>query len=216
MKKNLGTFFGLPRCGVGAVVMALCALGPVSRADVIINNLGDTPAGGMNGALTLAQVFTMSGISGNIGSLTLDLSVNPSYSGSAEVDLYSVSGSAPGSLVANFGTVNVGSSGNIAVSLIGYPLLSSGSSYAIVLQPSTAATAWEYTTTAGSGGSGSLGGLYYEVGGNWYQYTSGNYLQMSLSTTPVPEVPMTGLVMGFGTLAIALGRKFRMAVSSVA
>jgi hypothetical protein len=213
MKKNLGMFFGLSRCGVGAVLLGLCAFTPVSRAGVVIDNLGDGSNGGINGALAAAQVFTMSGSSGDINSLTLDLVA--SVGGSAEVDLYSVSGSAPGSLIADFGTVSVASSGNIAVSLISYPLLSSGTSYAIVLQPSSSSTSWEYTTTASSGGSGSLGGLYYEVSGNWYQYTSGNYLQMSLSTTPVPEVPMTGMVMGFGALAIALGRRLRKAVSSV-
>jgi hypothetical protein len=45
MKKNLGTFFGLPHWGVGAVLLALCAFTPVSRADVYILTYND---GGFN------------------------------------------------------------------------------------------------------------------------------------------------------------------------
>jgi len=214
MKKNLGMFFGLPCCGAVAVLMGLCAFTPVSRADVAVNNEGYSSGGGLNGANELAQEFTMSGTGGSLSSLTLDLLITGG-SGTAAVSVFNVNGSGvPTTLLAIVGTINVASSGDNAVSLISYPLLTGSASYAIVLQPSAAATAWEYTATAGSGGSGSLGGAYF-YSGAWYQF-GGNYLQMSLSTTPVPEVPMTGLVMGFGALAIALGRKLRLAVSNIA
>ena len=51
MKNNLGTVFGLPRLGAGAVVLAICALTSISRADVVINNLNYS----QDGILTLGQ-----------------------------------------------------------------------------------------------------------------------------------------------------------------
>ena len=165
MKKNLGMFFGLPCCGAGAVLMALCAFAPVSRADVVIvNNEAYSSGGGLNGANELAQEFTMPGTGGNLSSLTLDLSINGG-SGTAQVDVFNVNGSGvPTTMIAYVGNISVASTGDNAVSLNVYPLLAGSTSYAIVLQPSAAATSWEYTATAGSGGSGSLGGAYFYSG----------------------------------------------------
>ena len=220
MKKNLGMFFGLSRCGAGAILLGLCAFTPVSRAAVIVNNTGN-PSTTLSGA-TVAQVFTMSGTSGNLSSLALTLDINSA--GTAAVDLFNVDGGgAPTTLAAVLGSVTTTSAGNpvtVAVNLTSNPLFTAGGSYAIALAypaiPS-ASLSWDYTTTAGSGGTGSLGGLYYSFnsGSTWTAY-GGGALQMNLQTTPVPEVPMTGVVMGFGALAIALGRKLRLAVSNIA
>jgi hypothetical protein len=151
--------------------------------------------------------------------MTLDIT----SAGTAAVDLFNVSGVAPTTLAAVLGSVTTTSAGNpvtIAVNLTSNPLFTAGGSYAIALAyPATpsASLSWDYTTTAGSGGTGSLGGLYYSFnsGSTWTAY-GGGALQMNLQTTPVPEVPMTGMVMGFGALAIALGRKLRLAVSNIA
>jgi hypothetical protein len=225
MKKNSGMFFWLPCWRMGAVLLALCAFTPVSRADVIIDNTSGSFAGSDLGD-TYAQVFTMPGYGGTISSLTLVLGFNYTTS-PAEVDLYSFNGSLPGSQIGSaLGTVSAGSSGNVTVGLTSFPVLSSGVSYAIVLQnPSSGFIAWNFTADPSANtGDGTLGGQYSsgDNGVSWglIVNSSGDYFQMSLQTSPVPEVPMTGAVMGFGVLSIAmchtLRRKIRPAVSSIA
>ena len=220
MKKNLGMFFGLPRCGAGAVLLGLCAFAPVSRADVaIINNLGDTHDGGSisvnDGGTAWAQTF-LSGSSGDIDGLTLSLGVS---SGSMAVLLYNVnnSGSGPNGTGINLG--NVAAATGIVTLNNFTTLLTSGNYYAIVLQPAVSgpdSIAWNSTENPVSGGSGTLYENYKNSGSGWVYNSSTPYLQMNLEVAPVPEVPMTGMVMGFGALAIALGRKLRLAVSNIA
>jgi hypothetical protein len=205
MKNNLGTFVLASRRSAGAVLLALCAFAPISRADVIIDNTGQTTLGFVVTSFPQAQVFTMSGTSGNISSLTLLL--NAGSAGTANVDLYSVSGSAPNSFISTIGTIDSAASGSVAVSLSGNPLLSSSTSYAVVLEPGNGSS-WNYTTTSANAGDGSVGSLYYFNGGTW-NVEIGQYVQMNLQTTPVPEIPITGAVMGFGALAIAFGRTLR-------
>jgi len=216
MKNNLGTFFGLSRLGVGAAFLALCAFNPVSRADVIVNNLpgnGFTSAGSSGqGTLSLGEVFTP-GSDESLSSVTLSL--NFSASDSASVYLYDTSSGAPTGTGTLLGSVSQSSS--IINGLNN--ALTGGTAYAIVLGPenSPGNMSWNNTTTTGSGGTGSLGGAYSFDGVNWNQNTGINF-QMEVSA--VPEVPMTGVVMGFGALAIAVGgtlrRKLRPAVSSIA
>jgi hypothetical protein len=206
-------------------LLALCAFTPVSRADVIVDNTGAVSQ--FVSGSSFAQVFTMSGTSGNLSSLTLNLDVVGS-GGSAQIDLYNVSAGAPTTLATALGTVSSASTGSsvlAAVSLSSNPLLTAGGTYAVVMEyPSTpsGSLAWNYTTGNASGGTGSFGGIYFSTdhGANWNVYSTLNAMQMNLQTTPVPEVPMTGVVMGFGALAIALGhtlrRKLSTAVSSIA
>jgi hypothetical protein len=194
---------------------------PGFRATVVYNNLGDSTAGFANqGAAPLAQVFTMPATGGILSALTLGL--YSTSGGTATIDLYNASsGGAPfGSVVSTLGSVTVGSSGfqNIAVNSLNNYFLADGGVYAIVLEtPASGSVSWNTTTTTGSGGSGSQGGFYYNNGAWTALPVSGYYGQMDLETTPVPEVPMTGVVMGFGALAIAVGstlrRKFYPTVS---
>jgi hypothetical protein len=209
MKKNSGLFFGLPCWKVGTVLLVFCAFTTVSRADVVVDNTG-TSAFSYSG-LPLAQVFTMSGTSGNLSSLTLELNVLTA--GSAEVDLYSVTaGHVPNSLIASLGTVSGGTFGDgqlIAVSSLFNQALTANTEYAIVLQPSSPGVVeWDNISSAASGGTGALGLAYFNSSG-WSTVPDGNYFQMNLQTTPVPEVPITGVVMGFGALAIALVHTLR-------
>ena len=226
MKKNFGMFILAPRWGVGAVLLALCAFTPVSRADVIVDNTGAVSQ--FVSGSSFAQVFTMSGTSGNLSSLTLNLDVVGS-GGSAQIDLYNVSAGAPTTLATALGTVSGTGGGNLVlanVTLGSNPLLTAGSSYAIVLDyPASpnGSLAWNYESGHASGGDGSLGSIYLSAnsGATWGVYgIRADSMQMNLQTTPVPEVPMTGVVMGFGALAIALGhtlrRKLSTAVSSIA
>jgi hypothetical protein len=222
MKNNLVTSILASRCGVGAVLLALCAFTPASHADVIINNTGDALAGyAFQSFDPLAQVFTMSSASGTITSLTVDLRV---YSaGSASIDLYSTTLGVPNTLISTLGTVSPASTGGVVpvtLSLSSNPLLTLGTSYAIVLEtPTSGQIGLDTTATSSSGGDvpTTLGSLYYN-NGTWTSI--GNYWQMNLQTTPVPEVPITGVVMGFGVLAIALGhtlrRKLLLSVSGIA
>jgi len=217
MKKNFGMFFGLPRWDVGAVVLALCALTPVSRAGVIINNTGSNFSffhGADPGGDPLAQVFTMSGTSFD----SLILQLQSTAGGSASVDLYNVNGSdVPTTLLQHLGTVTTGTSGDgqlLSVGSFSVSGLTSGNQYAIVLQvPTSGSLAWDVIDSAGS----LPAPVQYNSGG-WIS-APGNYFQMDLELTAVPEVPMTGAVIGFGALAIGLGhtvrRKLRPAVSGI-
>jgi hypothetical protein len=220
MKENFG-MFGLPRWGVGAIVLTLCAFTPVSRADVVINNLGDSIAAHeLNSGDPLAQVFTITASSaGDLSTLTLQL--YSTAGGTANVYLYNTSSDVPtGSAIATLGSVTAGTSGSqqVAVDAGGgsvNPYNLTAGTYAIVL--GTGSLAWDSTITTASG-SGSLPSdmLYYN-GTSWLSQDTA-FGQMLLST--VPEVPMTGMVMGFGGLAIALGhtlrRKLHPATSSIA
>jgi hypothetical protein len=218
MRKNLGMFFGLSRCGAGAVLLALCAFATVSRADVVVNNTGGNSS--YSGGVALGEVFTMSGTSGDLASLVLQLF--SSAGGVAEVDLFSISSGAPSSELYDLGNVTVGAGNNQLVSVTSLPnnvLLNANTTYAIVLEaPSSGSLAWDGISGTASGGTGpALGGEYYESGAVWFSSNPNASFQMNLqTTTPVPEVPMTGVVMGFGALAIALGRKLRLAVSNIA
>ena len=129
----------------------------------------------------------------------------------------------PNSLITSLGTVSGGTTGDgqlIAVSSLVNQALTANTEYAIVMQTSTGTVSWDNTPSAASGGTGTLGLAYFYNGNSWGTVPDNNYFQMNLQTTPVPEVPMTGVVMGFGALAIAVGhtlrRKFRPAVSNIA
>jgi hypothetical protein len=220
MKKNFGMFSLAPRWGVGAILLALCAFTPVSRADVIVDNTGATTFSTVFGGTgdKIAQVFTMSGTSGNISSLTLLLDSTTAGTYTLNVDLYATSGGAPTGLATFLGTVTASTTGDsqfISVSsLTSGVTLTPGTQYAVALEQN-GVLQWDYTSTSG------VGPIYYTIGaGSWTAYGSSGNMQMNLQTTPVPEVPMTGAVMGFGALAIAVGgtlrRKLHPAVSSIA
>jgi hypothetical protein len=214
MKKNLGMFFGLSRCGVGAVLLGLCAFTPISRAAItFLDNTSDPNNGNTTTTYTYADVFTM-GAAGYLNSLTLTLSgslssavyVYAATSGNPPTSSYNGAGNALFSL----GTVS--GSSPVILSLNDY--LAAGT-YAIVLASS--GSSWSLTASgaATTQNGSSFGGLYYNNTGTWAP-TAGIGQMNLVGVTAVPEVPMTGMVMGFGALAIALGRKFRTAVSSIA
>jgi len=229
MKKNLVMFFGLSRWGVGAAFLALCAFTSISRADVdILNNLagaggvGTYPTGSAynQSSGSLAEEFTP-GSSANISSVVLSL--NFSASDSASVYLWDVTGGSglPSGLTGGtlLGSVNQSSSviNGLNVALTG------GNTYAIILGPDVnGQMSWNTTAAAGNNVAGtSVNGGFFNVGFGWQDEPSAiNQVNFQMEITAVPEVPMTGAVMGFGVLAIAvcgiLRRNLRSAVSSVA
>lgn len=222
MKKTFGMICGAPFRSAGVALLFLFTYVPLSRAEVIINNTGDSLGSYVlkTGNPPLAQVFTMSGTSGNLSSLTVELRVYGA--GSVNIDLYSAaSGGAPISLLSALGTVSSATIGDqsFTLSLQNNPLLTAGGTYAIVLEtPTSGQFGWQATATSASGGTGTLGDNYYYSGGSWSVASAGYYWQMNLQTTPIPEVPITGAVMGFGALALAVGRtlhrKHRSAAST--
>jgi hypothetical protein len=232
MKKNSGMFFGLPCRRAGAVLLVLRAFTTSSHADVaIVNNTG-TPDNNLPIiSQQQAQTFTPSS-SATIGSLSLQLNIISLSGGtaSAVVELYTFTGSGNGdgnnglsfTDLGQLGTVNATSTGDQQVLGI-VPLngsilsLNANQQYAIGLMiPSSGSIGWDFTSTTGSG-SATVGDTYNynSSSSTWFDNGPGAYFQLDLE--PVPEIPMTGIVMGFGVLAIAAGhtlrRKFRPVVS---
>src|ERR1035441_9030008 len=176
MKKNFGMFILAPRWGVGAVLLALFAFAPVSRADVIVDNTGagtlSTVFGGPG--QQIAQVFTMSGTSGNISSLALLLDSTTVGTYTLNVDLYATSSGAPTGLATFLGTVTASTTGDrqlIGVSsLTSGVTLTPGTQYAVALEQN-GNLQWDYTSTSG------VGPIYYslDAGSTWTAYgSSGN------------------------------------------
>ncbi len=215
MKKNLGAFSGLAHVRVGVALVALCALIPVSRAAVTVvvdNTLADNSGNaqkGSDGDGTYAQVFTMPTGSGYISSLTLTLGT--SSSGSDEVYVYKTSSGVPTTSLYDVGSVSpssLASPTDVAVSITSptSDVLTGGGTYAIVLVAS-GTISWEYTDgTANDSGSGTLGEGYQYISGSWSS-TSPDRFQLNLQV--MPEVPITGTLMGFGALVIAVGHTLR-------
>ena len=218
MKNNLRMLFWHTRRGVGVALLALLAFTSILRADVVtLNNTGGSSDGstiGTSGGWIAEQFQT--GVGGDLTGLALQLN----FTAASSANVYITSDLSTFTLV---GTVSSGTVGNnqiISLSLLTNPYLAAGTSYLIALEPSNASVAWDYTRNSASGGDGVFQGNVYSQnsGVNWNGYDQGAYMQMNL--TVVPEVPKTGMVMGFGALAIAMGetlrRKLRPAVANIA
>lgn len=215
--KNLAVFFLAPGRVVGSILLTLCSLAPVSHASVIINNTGNGFISSDGGGDTLAQVFQTPNYSGNISSLSLVMGLGAASS--SEAFLYATSGGVPTGSGVDIGTVSTtaGGSGFAAINVQNPAALalSANTIYAIVLQTESGSEWAESGTMAQTpGGDGVVGsGLYYN-GSSWaveesIETSSPLYFGMDLEVSPVPEVPMTGVVMGFGALAIGLGQTLR-------
>jgi hypothetical protein len=203
----------MKRWEMGVAALALCAFIPLSRADLIINNLSDS----QNAILTqgldpIGQEFTTASSGGTltISSVTLALYNYASGPASASIELYSTSSGLPSGAATLLGNFSV-SAGHQTVTLTPSAVqLYANTTYAIVLDniPSTG-FGLDATTTSGSGGSASFGDIYYN-NGTWTKdaVDSGIY-NWRMDLQAVPEVPMTGMVMGLGALVIALGHTLR-------
>jgi hypothetical protein len=206
MKKNLKNFLGVAHIGVGAAVLGVLVCASTSRADVILDNTADASIGPVIN--TVGQVFNMTTAAGDIASLTLLLS----GTGNGEAYVYTTLGGAPNTQLYDLGSVSQASSTITIGTPASYPL-SGGTAYAIVYKPLASQLGWSYTTdpTVNTSGGATMGEMFNGAG---FTPISGDYLQMSLSVTPVPEVPVTGAVMGFGVLALAIGKTLRRKVSA--
>jgi len=212
MNKTLRTFVVLPRWGFGTALLALCACDPASRADVIVNNTANSVGGHTTANQGLVQDFTPT-VGGMLSSVTLSL--YSTTGGSVEVYIYSgtPSGTSPGTPSisgVDLGSLSVGTSGVQLLTLLGLGSkgysLANGTVYGIQIAGTTS-IGWDYTSSGAtaSGSGGSITGYAWGNGGSGGNYTQGvGYTELAVNTISlVPEVPLTGWVMGFGALAIA-------------
>ena len=210
MKNNLKNIFGLTSIGAAAAVLGFLACASTSHAAVILNNLSDTPVGPLAGGA--AQEFGMTTVSGTLTSITLSLA----GAGTGNVFVYDTTGAggSPGGQLYSLGTISAGSSTISGLN----DLLAGGVTYAIVLNANGTGLGWNYTSdpTVTAAGGASLPATRFYTGSGPFGGPFGDYGQMSMSVTPVPEVPITGAVMGFGVLAVAMGTAIRRKVSASA
>jgi len=219
MKKMLLALVMSSWSGRVAVLLALCSFTPASRADVVVmNNTGSGPSDptfpttGDSSATVgyIAEIFT-TGSGGTIDNLALQLDI---VAGSS-ANVYITANLTTFTLL---GTVSSGTTQNhqnISVNFGANPLysLSANTIYAIVLEPSGSGVGWDYTSSTATGGDATDGVSYESTDGgvSWSPYVTGASMQLDMLAA-VPEVPMTGAVMGFGALAIATGSVFRKKV----
>jgi hypothetical protein len=207
MKNNLKNIFGLTSIGATAAVLGFLACASTSHATVVLDNTADTPTGPLTGGA--AQEFLMTTASGDLTSITLSLA----GAGTGNVFVYNTVGGSPSVSLVNLGTISTASP---TISGLNY-LLAGGTTYAIVLNANSTGLGWNYTsdsTVVATGGAALPPNQFYLGSGPTFGSGNADYGQMSLSVTPVPEVPITGAVMGFGALAIAMGSTLRRKASA--
>lgn len=222
MKTNLGTLLSLPRLGVGAAFLGLLAFAPVSRASVILDNLGVLNGGHVTPNTTSYKTegFSVSsGFAGRISSVTLALqfdSTSVTAGSILSILLYSANGSGqPGSsALITLGTITAANAGADHLYTLSGASLANYSvtvgNYAIVINEylSSGKVAWETANAGNSGTGGSFTGEYFSANGSTH-WTSSGIGKRGLEVDVVPEVPMTGMLMGIGALCLAGGHTLR-------
>jgi len=219
MKRNWRAFFGVPRLGVGAALLAFFAVTTVSRADIaIVNDLGDTITGeaGTTARPYKAQDFSTT-VSGQISSVILDLNFNAAAvtAGSTlDVYIYNATGSGPTGSGSLLGTITATTSGAHQYSVNGLQVysLTAGQDYAIAVDIALAGSptvAWEYAASGAANAPGAKGSFLNAY--NMTNSTEGWVLQTGQQremAIAVPE-PMTGAILGLSALAIAASHTLR-------
>jgi hypothetical protein len=201
MTKKMKGFRSGSGLNTGAAFLAVLGFAAVSHAGIIVGNLGATAAGSYSPGSSgyVEEEFTPSQNT-TLGSVTLNL--NFSAAGSGTVDLYNItSGLTP---VGTIGTVSSSSSAtaqNYTIGGLNFALVS-GDKYGVALTSSSSAVSWNYTAgnSTSPGSIGTFDAIFTGGYGGSPGYDSSNSLEMELNS--VPEVPMTGLAMGVGALAI--------------
>jgi hypothetical protein len=223
MRKHLTTFFWISRLGTGAAFLALFAFTAASRAGIVIVSNLITPIDSTSGHPYMSQEFGTT-VSGQINNITLDMHFTSA--GSIVVSIYdmgtSSTGAPPSGTGYTLGTITV--SGPSAPNGTDYYLngsdglasysLAAGHYYDLVVHV-PASAGWEYLTYA-SGNNSGTGGSFVSPNGAYNSPNGVSWSNSGISTQEremeldvVPEVPMTGMVMGIGALAIAAGHTLR-------
>jgi hypothetical protein len=207
MKKTLEVFLSAKSLGIAVALAVLFVSALGAQAVIVFDNTGgfsETSTANYPPPVTYGQSFIMTSGSGAIDGLTLLF--GSGSSGSAEVDLYNFNGNV-WSPVSTLGTVD----GSGVVNLTSNPILQGNSVYAIVLQvPSSGSLSWLGTTALPTTGFSPGASMYSVNGGvNWNNYLSQSFQMQVSAMTAVPEVPITGVVMGLAVFAIGVGRATR-------
>jgi hypothetical protein len=194
-----------------------------ANAAVIVSNLTDTSNEHENSASdSMGQDFTTGSSSVTLDALTLSLDIT-SGTPTATVYLYATSagGEPAGSslLTATFTATSTGSQNAVFTINTADPTLSANTQYIVVLYEPASTIEWNATASSGSDvtASGTMGTDYYNngngstPGSDWEGYYASEYLQFEADSgvSAVPEGPKTGLLMGFGALAVASGSLLR-------
>jgi hypothetical protein len=142
--------------------------------------------------------------------LTVKLDFTSALSTTVSFDLYSTSGGLPtgtGTPLWSYTSTSAGIR-NVTAPLLNTPALAANTEYAIVMMNPATSVKWEAVTSStypSSGGTATMDGNVYYHATAWQTYSAGTYMQLDV----VPEVPATGIVAGFGALAIGMGHAWR-------
>jgi len=211
MKKNVSGGWPLS-VSVGAIFLAVFYFRINASAGLIVGNLSQTVAGNYNANGYVEETFTPN-LNTTLGSVTMNLNYSAAASGT--ISLYQLT---PGlAFVATLGTVSSSTSGTANYTISGLSeALISGDQYIIQLASGNSDISWNYVSghSTSSGSIGTFDGIFYN---NASLNDPNNSFAMELDA--VPEVPMTGIAMGLGAVAICgfdlLRRKKTAAIAGV-
>ena len=210
MRKYWTTFFWIPRLGIGAALLALFVFTSASHASVVIvNNLSNPLSGVSAPNYGFAQDFSTGTGSGLISSVTLVLNIDTVNSVGVYIYNASADPTGPTGSGTLLGTITATATGNHQQYTLSGPSLATysftaGSDYGIVIATSSSIQ-WNYDNpnTGFTGVGAFLDPYWYDSG--WHAGAGA----FGLGVDVVPEVPMTGMFMGIGALAIAAGHTLR-------
>jgi len=238
MSNDFGVVIGLRRLSVGVILLALFAFTSATSASVsIVNDLTAAKSGyanTYNAGTERAQVISTT-VGGDIDNITLVLNVVKAAGENQKMNVYVDTVANNGKPVSGLGTLigtvttTTSQTGiqqfNVNVTDNDYKLIA-GDSYAIVVDIGASEmytsggnsyydVGWEFANNgSASTGSGAFesNGSYNGSGVSWNQDTGE---QRMMEVDVVPEVSMTGVVMGIGAMAIAAGHTLRRKLCAV-
>ena len=200
------------KCLTRLAVLGVVGLAAVAHAGLTLSDLGDTYAGtsSQQPHTYLAQVIYLP-ISGEIDSLTLQLSTTAAANQPVPDYLYNVNGGLPSSEILQLGTITPANTSvanhqytiSLAASTLAANFITPGDYAIVAYDPSTSTVGLDSTATQAPD---FLGGSYSSNGSTWTSQP-GYYALMSLDVTPVPE-PIVESLLVFGGVyfLVYLGR----------
>ena len=189
--------------------LVLCALAPASRGAFIVNNTNEALSATISGTIyPLGAVFTMGNYDGFLSNIQLSLAGG---SGSVNAYIYNAVDGLPTTQLYSLGAISVAAN-SITIANPSLDPIAANTSYALVISPGLS---WQSTTTAASGGDGTLSGnVAFQPGyGNeagWSIYYTDENLKMLLAVETAPEVSVTSMIITLGILTLAADRTLRL------
>ena len=161
--------------------------------------------------------FVNDATSRNLQSITLSMDVAADTSGSFRVELYSNSGSLPGSSLGILtGNGNPATAGLYTYTPSSTITLNPNTTYWVVAKVTSGLGdySWNYTSTTTHGGTGTLGGFSesFDQGGSWSAENVSFPSMFSVTATAVPEPSSYAAMLGVAALGFGIfNRRFRRA-----